>query len=326
LVEVLFDAGVPRAKGAALVDSFFNAGLLEADPDGGDALRLHPHHAKAAAGLAAVKEYLAEYGQASPAELAEHLRDQGMGRFAARRVIQDLHHSGSIVKDGGSFGLPPEPKGGDSRESRTFPEDRAGLVKKTVTGKDGKQHTVYTRPDAGQSADEHPAKADPPSADAVDVGGAMGGDAPPGLVAKVKAATARVLTKVATLAYDAALASPQILDVAGLLIDTPEDMGKLGYNPATAGHELQKTGNPLQDAGVPLTPYQFVNLCTKVIPAALSWAKGKLGAKTGEEASDLDALAELLAGMLRELAAEFGMPEPPDAATLAGRLREILRG
>jgi hypothetical protein len=153
-----------------------------------------------------------------------------------------------------------------------------------------------------------------------------GGDAPPGLVAKVKAATARVLTKVATLAYDAALASPQILDVAGLLIDTPEDMGKLGYNPATAGHELQKTGNPLQDAGVPLTPYQFVNLCTKVIPAALSWAKGKLGAKTGEEASDLDALAELLAGMLRELAAEFGMPEPPDAATLAGRLREILRG
>jgi len=209
-------------------------------------------------------------------------------------------------------------------------EDRAGLVKKKVQGKDGKQHTVYVRPDRDAPADKtgkaagdsrpHPADSDPPKADSLDLSGVHDD---PGVVAKVKEKVGKILTALARRAYDAALMSPQIIDAAGLLVDTPEDMKKIGYNPATAGADAQKTGNVLQDAGIPLTPYQFVNLCTTVLPGVVGWVKGKLGGGSAAESDDIDALAELLHGLLAGLAEEFGFAAPPDAAAIAANLRAL---
>jgi hypothetical protein len=210
-------------------------------------------------------------------------------------------------------------------------EDRTGLVKKKVQGRDGKTHTVYVRPDDGKAADAggkadtsdsrpHPADSDPPEADSLDLSGVHDD---PGVVAKVKEKVGKILTALARRAYDAVLMSPQIIDAAGLLVDTPEDMQKIGYNPATAGADAQKTGNVLQDAGIPLTPYQFVNLCTTVLPGVVSWVKGKLGKSSAAESDDIDALAELLHGLLAELAEEFGFAAPPDAAAIAANLRAL---
>ncbi|HVL14997.1 MAG TPA: hypothetical protein VM529_20670, partial [Gemmata sp.] len=209
-------------------------------------------------------------------------------------------------------------------------EDRAGLVKKKVQGKDGKTHTVYVRPDQDRAADAggksgddsqpHPADSDPPSAESLDLSGAHDD---PGVVARVREKVGRILTALARRAYDAALLSPQIIDAAGLLVDTPEDMQKIGYNPATAGTQQNATGNVLQDAGIPLTPYQFVNLCTTVLPGVIGWVKGKFGGGSAAESDDIDALAELLHGLLAELAGEFGFAAPPDAATIAANLRAL---
>jgi len=220
----------------------------------------------------------------------------------------------------------------DARKKRgEAREDRAGLVKKKVQGKDGKTHTVYARPDHDTPADKtgkggtsdtqpHPADADPPKADSLDLSGVHDD---PGVVARVREKVGRILTALARRAYDAALMSPQIIDAAGLLVDTPEDLQKIGYNPATAGADAQKTGNPLQDAGIPLTPYQFVNLCTTVLPGVVSWVKGKLGGGSAAESDDIDALAELLHDLLASLAEEFGFAAPPDAAAIASNLRGL---
>ena len=218
-------------------------------------------------------------------------------------------------------------KRGESR----LAEGRAGLVKKQVQGKDGKTHTVYVRPDqdapasAGGKTDTpdsqpHPADSDPPSADSLDLSGVHDD---PGVVAKVREKVGKILTALARRAYDAALMSPQIIDAAGLLVDTPEDMKRIGYNPATAGTQQNATGNVLQDAGVPLTPYQFVNLCTTVLPGVVSWVKGKVGGGSATESDDIDALAELLHGLLAGLAEEFGFAAPPDAAAIAANLRAL---
>lgn len=206
-------------------------------------------------------------------------------------------------------------------ESRKREDSRGSLIKKTITNKQGKKQTVYVRPDQGKSGDyvKHPTEIDPPTADTLDLSGVSDD---PGVVAKIKDKASKVLTRLARLAYDAALASPNVIAAAGMLIDTPDDLKKLGYNPATAGSDSQRVADPLKDSGIPLTTYQAVNLVTTVLPAAIAWVKGKI--KGGQsESDDLEALAELLHQMFAAIAEEFGLTAPPDAATIANNLRSL---
>lgn len=170
---------------------------------------------------------------------------------------------------------------------------------------------------------DHPMAKEAPPVESVDLASVLPKDATSGLVAKVKAKVGKVLTRLAVLAYDAALHTPQILDAVGLVADTPADMAKLGYNPATAGTQAQTVANPLQDAGLPLTPYQAVNLATKILPAAIAWVKSQLAGKKSESLHESGAtVADLLAGLLAILAEELGLPKPPDAARIAELLKK----
>lgn len=108
LTEVMYDAGVPRAKAEAVANHLYNRGLIDNDAADGHRLRLHRHHDKTADALGPVKEYLAEYGDAAPAELVEHLKDQGYSRGVAVRMLTDLHHSGALTRAGGRFRVPDE--------------------------------------------------------------------------------------------------------------------------------------------------------------------------------------------------------------------------
>lgn len=203
--------------------------------------------------------------------------------------------------------------------------DSAGRERHYVDGEQVAKNETGGKGDekgkAGAHAGTHPMAASPPPAAAVDaaVAGVLPKGAPAGLVARVKAKVGAAMTRVAVLAYDAALYSPQILEAVGLIADTPEDMGKLGYNPATHGNEGQRVNDPLKDAaGLPITTHQAVNLVTKVLPAAVAWVKGKLGGGKRESLESRQTTpAELLHAMLAALAEEFGAPAPPPAAKIA---------
>lgn len=264
--------------------------------------------------------HLWHYGWAEPASdvlsQLESANESGPpdDEYAAKTVTEMIETLKSIGGDAAvvvSNGMGPDDK---------KKEDRSGLVKKTVTNKKGNQQTVYVRPDDGNGGDDsHPATVDPPKADALDLSGVSDN---PGVVAKLKDRANRALTRLARLVYDAALASPNIIEAAGMLIDTPDDLKKLGYNPATAGSDSQRVADPLKDAGIPLTTYQAVNLMTTVLPAAIAWAKGKMSGGRSEGDS-IEQLAELLHQMLKVMAEEFGLNEPPDAETIANNLRAM---
>lgn len=215
------------------------------------------------------------------------------------------------------------------REEAPGPPPRPGLVWNDSTSRWRNPETGDEHGHGGAGGahagtpDAHPLAQESPPAAAVDgvVAGSLPGGAPAGLVAKVREKVAKVMTRLAVLAYDAALHSPQILDAVGLVADTPEDMGKIGYNPATAGNEAHHVAD-LKDFGSPLTTYQTVNLVTKLLPAAIAWVKSKLGGKAeGLAESEGMTPADLLAAMLAVLAEEFGLP----AAPTAGRVAELLR-
>lgn len=234
--------------------------------------------------------------------------------YAAKTVAEMIETFQAISGDAAvvvSNGMGPD---GKKKEERS-----GNLIKKTITNKQGNQQTVYVRPDDASGDKSSQTKLDPPKADSLDLSGVSDD---PSVVAKLKDRASKALTRLARLAYDAALASPNIIEAAGLLIDTPDDLKKIGYNPTTAGSDSQRVADPLKDAGIPLTTYQAVNLVTTVLPAAMAWVKGKIsGGKS--EGDDIEQLAELLHQMLKVMAEEFGLTMPPDAETIANNLRSL---
>lgn len=218
--------------------------------------------------------------------------------------------------------------GADRNES--LPDDPLGRsllehgFSGTITDKLGhKRHYVDGRQVAGHENDGGAgARTSPAADDHAGLAAALKGHphaSRPGFVARVKAKLARAATRVGVLIHEASLRSPQILEAVGALIDTPDDMKKLGYNPATAGTGQHHVAD-LKDFG-PLTTYQAVNLGSMVLAKAYLWAKSKLKGRAESLAgADLDLAAETLHKILSALAEDFGWAEPPPADEIRRRL------
>lgn len=148
----------------------------------------------------------------------------------------------------------------------------------------------------------------------------------PGLVARLTDHAVTAAAKVYARLVQATPAILKVIDLAGAVIDTPEDMKRWGYNPTTTGPTATGAQGQHGDwfhAHFGVSTHLAATLATAVLSKALVAAKRKLGLAEGEAGDAFDAAGELLAAVLKDLAGEYGLATPPDAAAIAARLRAL---
>ena len=204
-------------------------------------------------------------------------------------------------------------------------EDRAGLVKKSITNKAGHRQTVWVSPaDAGADHDEEPTGGDAPAREHVLAGladfvTAADPTADPAMLARIGDAAVTAAAK----AYGAfARLTPFMMTAQTVmegLFDTPADMAKFGYNPAGS------TGADPVKSALGINAHAAAQIAAHVLGKA--WAHMTSKAARKAESIDMgtgdpfDAVAQVLREAVAHVAAEFGLAEPPAAATIAAALR-----
>lgn len=183
-------------------------------------------------------------------------------------------------------------------------------------------------------------------------GGKDGGDAPTvghfadGLPEKVAAADPaaakdpKLMARVKDLALTAAAKAythlvrltPAMLGVMeglGAVFDTPADMQKFGYNPTTSGPthtaDAAAGADPVR-AHLGISTHLAATIASHVLARGLLYVKRKLagGRLESEEGDAVAGLAEVLHGAFAALAAELGLPEPPEPAAIESHLRGLV--
>ncbi len=116
------------------------------------------------------------------------------------------------------------------------------------------------------------------------------------------------------------------MDVAGIILDTPNDLKRwFAYNPTlsagTASGEANKGMDPMQHH-LGISSHLAATVASHVLAAGITMIRRKLAGKATEEfeGNDLQAFSEIMAESLKELAFEFGLTPPPDAAAIHERL------
>jgi hypothetical protein len=109
------------------------------------------------------------------------------------------------------------------------------------------------------------------------------------------------------------------------VFDTPQDLKeKLGYDPSTSAGTSHAAAHDSIKSATGISGHIVILAASHAMAKAVGWLKKQLGAS--EAAGDLDALAEVIAGMLAIAAEEFGLATPPDGPAVAAKLRELLKG
>lgn len=142
---------------------------------------------------------------------------------------------------------------------------------------------------------------------------------------KVKAVAGKVITFARRLVYDAALKSPQILQLYTDLIEGPEDLQKIGYQPFSAGLAGHQTPDALRDH-LGIGAHTAMSLAARIGSHAIVWAKAKLAgnAREGIDSGDLAALAELVHALLSAATEQFGLPELQEVGAILKALQAKL--
>lgn len=109
------------------------------------------------------------------------------------------------------------------------------------------------------------------------------------------------------------------------VFDTPQDMKeKLGYDPTMTSGTSHAGSSDSVKSSLGVSGHIVILAASHALAKAVGWLKKQLGA--AEATGDLDALAEVIAGMLGIVAEEFGLAKPPDGPAVAAKLRELLTG
>jgi hypothetical protein len=148
----------------------------------------------------------------------------------------------------------------------------------------------------------------------------------PGLVGKLKDKALTAAAKVYALMVRATPAAWKVMEVAGAVLDTPNDLKtKFGYNPTassgTASGEAAAGGDPVrQQFGI--SAHLAATVASHVLSRVITWVRGKLGDRASEAAGDaFDEAGRVLAEVLKAIASEFGLSDPPAAEAIAEQLR-----
>jgi hypothetical protein len=309
LVEHLKDSGIPATKAQSLIDDLHDRGLLDVEP-GGDALRLHGHHAQEPEAGAAVKDYLEEHETASPTELVEHLKDTGLSAGAAKRLVRDLHYSGAIHRADGQFKLPPA---GDSKAFAAEPGHKpAGPGGGQFVKGGGASGSTNTEPKRDPAAPVPPAAPHDPKAVAESIATELAGDNP-----TLRAKVADVALTAAAHAYKLALEfthskyARHLETLMGAVFDTPDDLKKLGYNPAnSSGVANPNVHDAVRDA-TGISGHLAAKIAATVLTKALFYLKDKLKGTPAQMADDgdwRDGVADLLCDLYDAVHEACGLP------------------
>jgi hypothetical protein len=144
----------------------------------------------------------------------------------------------------------------------------------------------------------------------------------PGLWERVKDSAATVAAKAYTRLVRATPAMLKVMDLAGNLFDSPDDMKKLGYNPTTlAGEGAPTVGDPMKNA-TGVSTHLACTIASHVLGRASLWARKKLTGKG--DADGWTEAAEMIAEVLAETNAALGLEGVPSVEEIAAGLKKLV--
>lgn len=145
----------------------------------------------------------------------------------------------------------------------------------------------------------------------------------PGLIAKAKDLAITAAAKGYMSLVSLTPAAMKVMSVLGDVFDTPQDLAKFGYNPTvSSGTANTVTADPVK-AATGISTHLAMTIASHVLAKGVTWAKGRFGKTESEEGDGIMEAATAIRDCLAAIAAELGLPEPPDAKVFADAIARI---
>lgn len=145
----------------------------------------------------------------------------------------------------------------------------------------------------------------------------------PGLIAKAKDLAITAAAKGYMSLVNLTPAAMKVMSVLGDVFDTPQDLAKFGYNPTvSSGTANTVTADPMK-AATGISTHLAMTIASHVLAKGVTWAKGRFGKTESEEGDGIMEAAAAIRDCLAAIAAELGLPEPPDAKVFADAIARI---